>query len=67
MPKGRPRQITAGVLVLALGLATAMAGSSAPGRVLAAFIPGRDDPDVPLPHIDAWITPPSYAPDAPIF
>lgn len=67
MPKGRPRQITAGVLVLALGLATAMAGSSAPGRVLAAFIPGRDDPDVPLPHIDAWITPPPYAPDAPIF
>ena len=67
MPRGRPRQICAGLLVLALGAATALAGSSAAGRVLAAFIPGRDDPDVPLPHIDAWITPPAYAPDAPIF
>ncbi|MFT8419388.1 MAG: DUF4175 family protein, partial [Acetobacter sp.] len=61
MPKGRTRQVGAGMLVVALGLATGVAGSSAPGRVLAAFIPGRDDPDVPLPHIDAWITPPAYA------
>lgn len=67
MPKGRTRRITAALLVAGLGIGTTLAGSSAPGRVLAAFIPGRDDPDVPLPHIDAWITPPAYAPDAPVF
>ncbi|MCP1243135.1 DUF4175 family protein [Acetobacter lambici] len=67
MPQGRARQLTAAGLVVALGIATGIAGPSAPGRVLAAFIPGRDDPDVPLPHIDAWITPPTYAPDAPVF
>ncbi|WP_354859430.1 DUF4175 domain-containing protein [Acetobacter fabarum] len=66
-PKGRAHQLAAAGLVLALGVAGGVAGSSAPGRILAAFIPGRDDPDVPLPHIDAWITPPAYAPDAPVF
>ncbi|MFT8439823.1 DUF4175 family protein, partial [Acetobacter fabarum] len=53
-PKGRAHQLAAAGLVLALGVAGGVAGSSAPGRILAAFIPGRDDPDVPLPHIDAW-------------
>lgn len=67
MPQGRARQVSAGLLVAGLAISAAVAGSSAPGRVLAAFIPGRDDPDVPLPHIDAWITPPAYAPDAPVF
>ncbi|MFS8370438.1 DUF4175 domain-containing protein [Acetobacter indonesiensis] len=61
------RRVAAGGLVVALIAGCIAAGSSAPGRVLAAFIPGRDDPDVPLPHVEAWITPPAYAPDAPVF
>ncbi|WP_408735028.1 hypothetical protein, partial [Acetobacter papayae] len=47
-----------GGLLGCLFIAALLAGSAAPGRILAAFIPGRDDPDVPLPHIEAWITPP---------
>ncbi|NHN87437.1 DUF4175 domain-containing protein [Acetobacter conturbans] len=43
------------------------AGPHAPGRLVAAFVPGLDDPDVPFPHVEAWITPPSYAPSAPVF
>ncbi|MCH4090533.1 DUF4175 domain-containing protein [Acetobacter sp.] len=54
------------VLLACLGTAV-WAGSHAPGRLAAAFIPGIDDPDVPLPHVEAWITPPSYAPSAPVF
>lgn len=58
----------AAVLVIpALCVAGFLAGGHAPGRVAAALIPGRDDPDVPLPHVEAWITPPSYAPSAPVF
>ncbi|MCX2560013.1 DUF4175 family protein [Acetobacter farinalis] len=58
----------AAVALLAACLGTGvMAGTSAPGRILAAFIPGRDDPDVPMAHVEAWITPPAYAPEAPVF
>lgn len=42
-------------------------GPTASGRILAAFIPGRDDPDVPFPHLEAWITPPRYTSSAPLF
>lgn len=55
------------VVVLALVGTGVWAGSHAPGRLTAAFIPGIDDPDVPLPHVEAWITPPPYALSAPVF
>lgn len=55
------------VVALALIGTGVWAGNHAPGRLVAAFIPGIDDPDVPLPHVEAWITPPSYAPSAPVF
>lgn len=55
------------VVMLAVIGTGVWAGSHAPGRLAAAFIPGIDDPDVPLPHVEAWITPPSYAPSAPVF
>lgn len=60
------RWIGAALLAAFVGTGV-MAGSSAPGRLLAAFIPGRDDPDVPMAHVEAWITPPAYAPEAPVF
>ena len=66
-PQGRTRQIGAWALVAALAGTAGLAGTSAPGRILAGFIPGRDDPDVPFPRVEAWITPPAYAPDAPVF
>ncbi|CAP56915.1 DUF4175 domain-containing protein [Gluconacetobacter diazotrophicus] len=55
--------------VLLPGLLAALlwAGGDAPGRLEAAFWPGLDDPGAPRPHIQAWITPPSYAPGAPVF
>lgn len=63
-----PARCWIGAALLAALVGTGvMAGSSAPGRLLAAFIPGRDDPDVPMAHVEAWITPPAYAPEAPVF
>ncbi|MBO1327129.1 DUF4175 family protein [Acetobacter suratthaniensis] len=67
LPATLPGRAAMGGLLACLFIAGLLAGSAAPGRILAAFIPGRDDPDVPLPHVEAWITPPSYAPDAPVF
>ncbi|GBR10936.1 DUF4175 domain-containing protein [Acetobacter oeni] len=55
------------LLVPAVVIAAALAGSHAPGRIEAGFVPGWDDPDVPMPHVEAWITPPAYAPSAPVF
>lgn len=55
------------VLPVALLAALVWAGPEAPGRLAAAFWPGLDDPGAPRPHIQAWITPPSYAPGAPVF
>lgn len=59
--------IAGGLLVPALAVALVMAGSHAPGRLAAAFVPGWDDPDTPMPHVDAWITPPGFALSAPVF
>ncbi|MCG4259184.1 DUF4175 domain-containing protein [Acetobacter senegalensis] len=67
LPTTAYRRAAAGALLLALVSAGIVAGPTAPGRILAAFIPGRDDPNVPMPHVEAWITPPAYAPDAPVF
>ncbi|MFT8719388.1 DUF4175 domain-containing protein [Acetobacter sp.] len=70
---GLPRLSTLGKnpviipLLVALAGTGVWAGAHAPGRLVAAFIPGFDDPDVPMPHVEAWITPPSYAPSAPVF
>ncbi len=58
---------TAVLLLPAVVIAAVLAGGHAPGRVAAALVPGWDDPDVPLPHVEAWITPPHYAPSAPVF
>ncbi|MBB2206316.1 DUF4175 domain-containing protein [Gluconacetobacter takamatsuzukensis] len=55
------------VLPVALLAALGWAGPEAPGRLAAAFWPGLDDPGAVRPHIQAWITPPSYAPGAPVF
>lgn len=52
---------------LCLAGALALAGPAAPSRLEAAFLPGVDDIDVPLPRIEAWIDLPAYAPGAPIF
>ncbi|MDT8871293.1 DUF4175 family protein [Komagataeibacter rhaeticus] len=38
-----------------------------PSRIMAAFLPGVDDSDTPVPQINAWITLPDYAPGAPVF
>ncbi|WP_342628688.1 DUF4175 family protein [Nguyenibacter vanlangensis] len=56
-------------MILVPGLLAALlwAGGDAPGRLAAAFWPGLDDPGAPRPHIQAWITMPSYAPGAPVF
>nr|WP_298798104.1 DUF4175 family protein [uncultured Acetobacter sp.] len=67
LPKSPARRWAGVALLAALTGTGVMAGSSAPGRILAAFIPGRDDPDVPMAHVEAWITPPAYAPEAPVF
>ncbi len=67
LPASATGRAAIGGLLTCLCIATLLAGANAPGRILAAFIPGRDDPDVPLPHIEAWITPPAYTPDAPVF
>ncbi|MCE2563057.1 DUF4175 domain-containing protein [Komagataeibacter sp. FNDCF1] len=70
-PRLRPppgRWWTATPLLAAL-LAGGMAwsGAHAPGRIMAAFVPGMDDADTPAPQINAWITLPDYAPGAPVF
>lgn len=67
LPASPARRRVGAALLAGLAASSFMAGSSAPGRILAAFIPGRDDPDVPLAHVEAWITPPAYAPEAPVF
>ncbi|GAN68092.1 DUF4175 domain-containing protein [Acetobacter orleanensis] len=67
LPASAARRWAGVALLAALAGTGVMAGPSAPGRILAAFIPGRDDPDVPLAHVEAWITPPAYAPEAPVF
>ncbi|WP_438382622.1 DUF4175 family protein [Asaia sp. BMEF1] len=51
----------------ALLSAAILAGPAAPSRLEAAFLPGVDDIDVPLPQIEAWVDLPDYAPGAPIF
>ncbi|WP_122039979.1 DUF4175 domain-containing protein [Asaia bogorensis] len=45
----------------------ALSGPAAPSRLEAAFLPGVDDIDVPLPQIEAWVDMPDYAPGAPVF
>ncbi|MBB2170142.1 DUF4175 family protein [Gluconacetobacter aggeris] len=55
------------VLPVALLAALGWAGPEVPGRLAAAFWPGLDDPGAARPHIQAWITPPAYAPGAPVF
>ncbi|MFC0501044.1 DUF4175 domain-containing protein [Asaia krungthepensis] len=50
-----------------LALALFVAGQKAPSRLEAAFLPGVDDSDVPLPQIEAWVDLPAYAPGAPVF
>ncbi|MBS1000422.1 DUF4175 family protein [Acetobacter persici] len=67
LPATPARRWAGAALLAGLAFTGVMAGPSAPGRILAAFIPGRDDPDVPLAHVEAWITPPAYAPEAPVF
>ncbi|NVN00959.1 MULTISPECIES: DUF4175 domain-containing protein [Asaia] len=52
---------------LALLGAVILAGPAAPSRLEAAFLPGVDDIDVPLPQIEAWVDLPDYTPGAPIF
>ncbi|OUI88623.1 hypothetical protein HK11_05660 [Acetobacter sp. DmW_043] len=54
-------------LIAALSGVFVLAGYSAPGRILAAFVPDWDDPDTPMPHVEAWITPPSYTSAMPVF
>ena len=56
----------AGFAAALLG-AVILAGPAAPSRLEAAFLPGVDDIDVPLPQIEAWVDLPDYAPGAPIF
>ncbi|MCQ9154804.1 DUF4175 domain-containing protein [Acidomonas methanolica] len=63
----RPERWTAATLLAALALSALVAGSHAPSRIYAGFVPGQDDADVPLPQIQAWIDMPDYAPGAPVF
>ncbi|OUJ16915.1 hypothetical protein HK27_02535 [Acetobacter orientalis] len=67
LPHTPKQRLAAGALLFALAAGCLVAGPAAPGRIAAAFIPGRDDPDIPLPHIEAWITPPTYTANAPVF
>lgn len=63
----RATQLGGAIVVAALVLTGMRAGTHAPSRLLAAFVPGYDDADVPLPQIEAWIDMPDYAPGAPVF
>lgn len=54
-------------LMAAITVSVLLAGTHAPSRLAAGFIPGRDDADVPQPQIQAWIDMPDYAPGAPVF
>ncbi|GAB6853878.1 DUF4175 domain-containing protein [Asaia astilbis] len=56
----------AGFSVALLG-AFILAGPAAPSRLEAAFLPGVDDSDVPLPQIEAWVDLPDYASGAPVY
>lgn len=67
LPRTRLHQALAAAVLVALAGTALEAGPHALSRIAAGFIPGRDDADVPLPHIEAWITPPAYTPDAPVF
>lgn len=67
LPKSSKQRLAAGALLVALAAGGLLAGPAAPSRIAAAFIPGRDDADVPLPHIEAWITSPPYTAAAPVF
>ena len=60
LPRTKRGQICLITLPTLLILTIIAVGPTAPGRIVAAFIPGRDDPDVPLPHVEVWITPPPY-------
>lgn len=68
-PRLRGARWWAATPVLAVLLAGGLAwnGSHAPSRIMAAFLPGVDDSDTPVPQINAWITLPDYAPGAPVF
>lgn len=55
------------LLVPALAAALFLAGPKAGGRLVAAFLPGYDDPDVPMPHVEAWITMPNSVAGSPMF
>nr|WP_277911328.1 DUF4175 family protein [Asaia platycodi] len=61
------RRIGWAAFAAALLGAVILAGPAAPSRLEAAFLPGVDDIDVPLPQIEAWVDLPDYAPGAPIF
>lgn len=63
----RKRKLGWSGIGLCLLAAVIMAGPAAPSRLEAAFLPGVDDADVPLPQIEAWVDLPSYAPGAPVF
>jgi uncharacterized protein (TIGR02302 family) len=55
-------------VLLALLTTLAIAGRDAPGRLLAAFQPGFPRPAAPHEvDIQAWITPPAYTGQAPVF
>ncbi len=60
LPRTKRGQIYFITLPTLLILTIIAVGPTAPWRIVAAFIPGRDDPDVPLPHVEVWITPPPY-------
>ncbi|MCQ8241219.1 DUF4175 domain-containing protein [Rhizosaccharibacter radicis] len=55
------------VLVAAILLSAIVAGGDLPSRVASGFWPGADTPLGPRPTAQAWVTPPAFAPDAPIF
>jgi len=63
----RTDKSVAPLTLAALAIALGFAGSHAPSRLAAAFRPGWDDADVPLPQVQAWIDMPAYAPGAPLF
>lgn len=54
-------------LIPALLLAALVAGTAAPGRLAAGFLPGLFETPGPAPWMQAWITPPDYARTAPVF
>ncbi|MXV36244.1 MULTISPECIES: DUF4175 family protein [unclassified Saccharibacter] len=57
----------AALILLALGGTFYISNPHCLSRLRAGFLPGTDDDSIALPHVQAWVDSPTYAPSAPLF